>query len=400
MTTSTTAPTTVEGIPHVDPQPTFVPMAERSAGGIPQITLPSGHTALHVTRYVDVHRVLTGPQFGRTVTNVEDGPSFLPTIMPKELLLNLDAPDHARMRGFVNADYSAAGVDKLRPVVRELLAGKIARLRAEESPDLFRTVLDTLPAEVNGRFLGIPDEDIAYYRPLGHTVQVASHEDVPGLVADFTELYTYLAGLVSGARPRAEGGLIDRFVAARGSVEPPLDDAELIGILLGSVLGADQNILSVASKILYVLLCRPALWQRLAQEPEVADRLVDELIRLIPLGNISAFPRVASERVEISGGFIEEGDVVYPDAFRANRDPEVFADPLTVDVDRTGRRHLQFGYGMHHCMGAALARMEIAELLTALAAEFPTLTLDADPATLPWDSGVILRRPTALPVRW
>ncbi|WP_129288289.1 cytochrome P450 [Streptomyces sp. GZWMJZ-114] len=400
MATSAPPQPSVDGIPNLDPVPTFVPLAARSGGGLPLIELPSGHTAVHLTRYADVHRVLTDPSFGRTATNVEDGPSFLPTIMPKELLLNLDMPDHSRMRGFVNADYSVAGVERLRPLVRELVAAKAARLRGAERPDLYATVLDTLPAEVNGRFLGIPDADIAYYRPLGHTVQVASHEDVPGLVADFTELYTYLTGLVTGARPRIEGGVIDRFLAARDTVEPPLDDAELVGILLGSVLGADQNILSVASKIAYVLLCRPVLWRRLAAEPGIAPRLVDELIRLIPLGNISAFPRIAGRRIELADGVVEEGDVVYPDAFAANRDPEVFPEPLLIDPDRTGKRHLQFGYGMHHCMGAALARMEIAELLTTLAAEFPTLTLDTDPAGLTWDSGVILRRPVTLPVRW
>ncbi|MFC9847879.1 cytochrome P450 [Streptomyces sp. NPDC060223] len=400
MTTSTSALADIEGIPHLNPVPAFVPAPERSRGGIPQLTLPSGHRALHLTRYQDVHRVLTDPTFGRTATNVEGGPSFLPTIMPKELLLNLDVPDHARMRGFVNADYSAAGVEALRPAVREILAAKVGQLRSAKTPDLYAHVLDTLPAEVNGRFLGIPDSDIAFYRPLGHTVQIASDEDVPGLVEEFTALYIYLTELVTGARPRIEGGLIDRFVAARDTVEPPLGDAELVGILLGSLLGADQNILSVSAKILYVLLCRPVLWQQIAEDPEITGALVEELIRLIPLGNISAFPRIATQRVEATDGVIEEGDIVYPDAFQANRDPDVFPDPLLIDPHRKGKRHLQFGYGMHHCMGAALARMEIVETVSLLAREFPALTLDADPATLPWDSGVVLRRPTALPVRW
>ncbi|MEU8541149.1 cytochrome P450 [Streptomyces sp. NPDC048717] len=400
MTTLVPEVAGLEGIPNLDPVPTFTPLAERGPGGIARIVLPSGHTALHLTRYADVHRVLTDPSFGRTATNVEGGPSFLPTIMPKELLLNLDAPHHARMKTFVNADYSAAGVDKLRPVVRELVLAKVARLRAEERPDLYTTVLDRLPAEVNGRFLGIPDEDIPFYRPLSHTVQIASHEDVPGLVADFTALYGYLTDLVTGVRPRAEGGLIDRFVAARDTAQPPLDDAELVGILLGSVLGADQNVLSVAAKVVYALLCRPALWQRLVDRPQDTGLILEELIRLIPLGNISAFPRVATRRVELSEGVVEAGETVYPDAFQANRDPEVFPDPLVVDPDRQGKRHLQFGYGMHHCMGAALARMEITELLTVLAEELPGLALAADAESLPWDTGVVLRRPVSLPVRW
>ncbi|THV43382.1 cytochrome P450 [Glycomyces buryatensis] len=397
--TPTVSPT-IEGIPNLDPIPTFEVLPERSASGVAQIRLPSGHTALHLTKYRDVHAVLTDTTFGRTATNVEDGPSFLPTIMPKELLLNLDVPDHARVRSFVNADYSAAGVERLRPELRRILKERFEVLRSQSEPDLYRDVLDELPARVNGVFLGIPDEDIAFYRPLARTVQIASHEHVPELVEQFTDLYTYLIALATGQRKRIGGGLIDRFDAGRDSAEPPLGDQELVGILLGSLLGADQNVLSVSSKIVYALLCRPELWSRLAADPSLAPKVVDELIRLIPLGNISAFPRIAGRDTECSEGLIPEGSVVYPDAFRANRDPEAFADPLSIDPDRTGKRHLQFGYGMHHCMGSALARMEIGELVAALAREFPGMELTAEPETLPWDSGVILRRPVSLPVRW
>ncbi|KPC88178.1 hypothetical protein ADL35_06505 [Streptomyces sp. NRRL WC-3753] len=94
-------------------------------------------------------------------------------------------------------------------------------------------------------------------------------------------------------------------------------------------------------------------------------------------------------------------------AFEADRDPEVFVEPLRIDVDRRGKRHPQFEYGMHHCMGAALARMQVNAVLTRLVRNsprsigaFPTLELDADPASLPWYHGTLLRRPTSLPVRW
>jgi cytochrome P450 len=388
-------------LPGLDPVPPFTPLAERSPAGLPQILLPSGHTAVHLTRYRDVLALLSDPGSGRAATNVEGGPSFLPTTMPKELLLNLDAPDHARIRGFVSADYSAAGVERLRPVLDEVLGERVAALRSSSSPDLFAEVADRVPIAVNCAFLGIPAEDVAYFRPSVRIVQIASHQDVPGLVGHFSTVYRYLTDLVTGARPRVPGGLIDRFAEDRDRVEPPLSDAELTGILFGSLLGADQNIVSVLTKALYVLLAAPGLWERLAADPGIAPRLAEELIRLIPLGAISAFPRIAGRDLETSEGTVPAGSVVYPDAFAANRDPEVFPDPELVDPDRPNvRRHLQFGYGMHHCMGAALARMEIVAVLTRLAREFPGLRLDADPAGLPWDEGTVLRRPTALPVRW
>ncbi|MEU6106018.1 cytochrome P450 [Streptomyces flaveolus] len=404
MSTSLDAPTptkvTVDDIPGLDPAPAYTPAAERSAGGVPLITLPTGHRALHVTRYADVQKVLTDTTFARTETNVEDGPSFFPTIMPAELLLNLDAPDHARMRRFVTGDYSAGGVERLRDGLQNLITDRFAALRAQEQPDLFTTVLDPIPLTVNCRSLGIPESDIAYFRPYSRTVQMAPWADVPHLLDHFWKAYNYVTDLVTGARPVVEGGMISRFVRDRDQAEPPLSDKELVGLLFASVLGADQNVLSVMTKVVYSLLCAPSLYRRLVAEPELVPQAVEELIRLVPLGTISTFPRVARHDVELTCGRIVEGDLVYADAFAANRDPEVFADPLRIDVDRQGKRHLQFGYGMHHCMGAALARMQVNAVLTRLVREFPTLELAADPASLPWDHGTLLRRPTSLPVRW
>ncbi|MFF7446035.1 MULTISPECIES: cytochrome P450 [unclassified Streptomyces] len=400
MTTSTAPAITVADIPHLDASPVYTLRPDRSAGGLPQVTLPSGHAAVHLTRYRDVHKVLTDPTFARARTNVEDGPSFLPTTMPPELLLNLDTPDHARMRGFVTADYSAAGVERLRPTVEAVIDDRFAALRSQDSPDLFRTVLDPFPVTVNCHFLGLPLDDIAYFRQYSRTVQMASNDDIPHLLDHFWKIYHYVTDLVTGARPVSPDGLVARFVAGRDRAEPPLTDKELVGLLLGSVLGADQNVLSFLTKAVYVLLCSPRLWQRLVDEPDIAPRLVEELLRLIPLGTISTFPRVATRDLETSDGLVREGDVVYADAFAANRDPEAFPEPEVIDPDRQGKRHLQLGYGMHHCMGAALTRLEITTLLTRLAREFPTLTLDADPQSLPWDHGTLLRRPTSLPVRW
>lgn len=234
--------------------------------------------------------MLTDPSFGRKDTNVEGGPSFQPTTMPPDLLLNLDTPDHARMKSFVNADYSPAGVEKLKGSVRRILDRRIGLLRSEEDPDLFATVLDRLPVEVNAGFLGIPESDIDYFRPSSRVVQLSHDTDVPGLLENFWLVYHYVTDLVHGTRPVEPGGLIDRFLAARDEAEPPLSDDELVAILLGSVLGADQNVLSVLAKAVYVLLQAPALWTLLVEEPAAAPQLVEELLRVLPLGNISTFP--------------------------------------------------------------------------------------------------------------
>ncbi|MDO0939390.1 cytochrome P450 [Streptomyces sp. DG2A-72] len=399
-TAAPTSTTSVKNIPHLDPPLPYEPLAGTSGGGLPRVALPSGHAAVHLTRYADVHKVLTDPTFSRTRANTDDGPSFLPMALAPEFLITLDAPHHARMRSVVAADYSSAAIAKLRPTMDTVIDERFAVLRAEDRPDLFRTVLDVVPATVNCRLLGVPTEYIDSIRPCGRTVQMGSADDVPTLMDHFVKVYDYVTDLVTGVRPTDADGLVARFVAGRDQAEPPLTDKELVGILLAAVVAGDQNTLSVLAKAVYTLLCAPDLWRRLVEDPGMAPRLTEELIRLIPLGVSSTFPRIATREMETADGVVHVGDVVYADAFAANRDPDVFPHPEIIDPERSGERHLQFGYGMHHCMGAALARLEISALLTRLARDFPALALDVDPESLPWDQGILLRRPTSLPVRW
>jgi cytochrome P450 len=399
MSTTASAPVPVAAIPHLDAAPVY-----RDLGvidGRPTIALPSGHEAVHLTRFADVHAVLGDNSFSRSVCNVDDGPSFLPTVTPKEFLLNIDAPDHARMRGVVTRDFSARGVARVGPLVDAVVQERIDALLAGDGPaDLFATVLDEIPARINCAVLGIPLEDRAYFRPLSRQVQIADAEDVPLLLDRFYALYDYMIDLVAGRRPHTEEGLIGRFKAARGRSDPPLSNEELVGILLAVLIGGDQNVLTVLTKATYAVLAAPSLYGRIVDDPDVVPDLVEELTRVLPLGTTSAFPRVATRDVDLSFGVLPEGTVVYADAFAANRDAEVFPDPLVIDPDRPPRRHLQFGYGMHHCMGAAYARREITATLTALGRRLPGLRLDADPQTLRWDHGTVLRRPAELPVTW
>ncbi|BBF84971.1 putative cytochrome P450 hydroxylase [Aquitalea magnusonii] len=394
---SALAPVWVGDIPQLDAAAVY--HATSPANGMARIILPSGHVAYHLTRYHEVLQVLTDARFVRRPCNTEDGPSFLPTITPNELLLNNDGASHARLRKVVAKDFSAAGVATLRDTVIQATHARLDALSSQTGViDLLDLVLECIPAEVDCHLLGIPLADRSYYRPLTHTVQIADPRDVPELLRQFWLVYDYLMDLVTGRRTTAPHGLIRRFVAARHESVPPLNDEELVGILLGILIGGDQNILTVLCKVVYTLLAAPALWQSLRAQPATLPAMVEELLRLIPLGTTSTFPRIASEGVHGSFGFIPAGSVVYADVFAANRDPAVFADPLRIDPQRNASKHLQFGYGMHHCMGAALARMEITTVLEILLQRMPDLQLAQPAASVPWTHGTILRRPASLPV--
>lgn len=390
----------VDTLPEITPPRMIAPLDELSRGGLPLVRLPSGHRAVHLTRFRDVHQILTDLTFARAETNVDDGPTFLPTIMPTEMLLNLDHPDHGRLKGSVAGAYGAATMNRRVPAVSRALDRAVAELRSRgDVPDLRDALLDPVTIGVNVDLLGIPTTDIPVFRHLSREMQLAHDTDVPQLLESFWKLYGYIEDLVAGRRD-LEPGLIGDLIGARDEVSPPVTDGEYAALFLGSIVGGDQNVLSVITKIAYVALARPELWQYLAEHPDEIPDVVEELLRLLPLGRISTFPRVATRDVQVSGGTVYAGDVVYADAHSANRDPDVYPEPAVIDTARRGRRHLQFGYGMHHCMGSALARMEIIEVVRRLAAEFPTLELAVPRSEIQWETGVLVHRPTTLPVRW
>jgi cytochrome P450 len=389
----------VRAIPNLDPLPFYKP--ESSEAGLDRIILPSGHVAFHIKRYDAVRDVLLSRSFLREPSNTVGAATVFPTLTPKELLLNNDFPAHPRLKTLVSRDFSPSGVDTLHPLLSDLIDEGIERMqRHEEGADLFRDLLDHIPSRVICHFLGLPPDDLSYYRPLSYTVQIASRENIPELVRQFNLVYDYLTDLVRGRRASSGDGLVQRMLAMRYDVDPPFTDEEIIGVLIGVLLGGDQNLLTVMTKVVYALLAAPVLFMQLVNDNALIPDAVEELFRLIPLGVVSAFPRIASKDLELSWGRIPKDAAVYPDVYAANRDPEVYDSPFSVHFTRKERRHLQFGYGMHSCMGAALARMEIRAVVEALVTRVPTLHLAVPPARVPWQDGLILRRPTALAVRW
>lgn len=385
-------------IPGLDAPPYYVPV--ESSTSYPQIRLPSGHLAVHLTRYEDCRLFLADSTVSRTLCNVEGGPTFLPGTTQKELLLNLDSHAHARSRATVTRDFSPRGVENLRDLVdRTARQGIADMLAGRRPPDVFEAVLQDVTSTAVCHILGIPLSDRPMFRGWSRTIQEAPPHDLAGIEHSVKASFDYLMDFVRGTRAAQPHGFIRSYVDSRAKLESPLSDEEFVGVLLGILLGGDHNALSVMTKSLYTLLCAPALWDRAVEEPERLPVMIEELIRLIPIGKLSAFPRMTTVPFTTSVGTIPADTPVYANVFLANRDPEVFADPLTIDFDRSSSKpHLQFGFGIHSCMGPALARLEISIVLRALVELVPALQLSVEPGAVRWINGTVLRRPDELPV--
>ncbi|MFC0228750.1 cytochrome P450 [Serratia aquatilis] len=389
----------ISDIPNYDPQPGYDVVKAATYQNIGIIRLLSGHEAFHVINYQDVKKILMDKNCIRSPSNEVGAPSILPTLTPKDMLLNLDFPDHTRLKQFISKDYSLSGLRWLEPVIIRLTKKYADEIAQKSHADLFSELLDHVASETNCTLLGIPLEDQHYFRKLSHIVQIADPSDVEELVRQFELLYSYVMEHVQGKRPHTNDGLIAKFLQNRTNCQPPLSDEELTAILLGALLGGDQNTLTVMTKIVYGLLCMTELWQKLHDEPALIPITVEEMLRLTNLGNTSTFPRIANQEIRLTTGTIPAGSAIHADVILANRDPGVYAEPLLINPYREGNRHLQFGYGMHNCMGQELVRLEINTVVSILTQQFPQMRLCQDKLHyLRWCEGIVLRRPDELPV--
>lgn len=387
----------IKDVPNYDFVPSYKVISEASPKRLGVIEILSGHQAYHITHYKDVKEVLMNSQCLRKPTNQVGGASILPTLTPDELLLNLDGDAHKRIKNFAMKSYGAANIHNIQSEMINIIQKHLKKIKDVEYFDLF-LVLDDIVIEINAELLGI---DVDTYKqvlkPLSKIVQLADKNNTDYLIESFTQLYKHIMDMIEGKQLIQKNGIIDLWIQNRDRATPPLTDKEICGLLLGSVLGGYQNVLTGLSKVVYVLLYFPILWKLLQEDKALIPDMMNEIFRLTNLGTASTFPRIAIEEIQLSQGVIPKDSVVYPDAFLANRDSSVFANPLQIDPFRDCKTHLQFGYGSHHCMGRNLAEIEIQSILQEIFFIFPNLTLDTN-ADIQWDNGVILHRPKSIPV--
>jgi len=305
-------------------------------------------------------------------------------LLHRNSLLENEPPAHTRLRRLIAGAFGRGHVQRLQPMVTALatvmvdeLAGKIA---ADGSADLLEHLAQPLPVAVIAELLGVPATD-------GPRLVVLSNAIVKMYEYDLAE-----EGRVAAEKAAAEFvGYVREVAEARAA--SPGDD--IISDLLRSELTSDELVatavlllmagheatVNVIGNGVAALLMHREQWDRLLSEPELLDSAVEELIRFdAPL---QLFERTATEDVEIAGYLVHRGQKIGALLGAAARDPKVFDEPDRLDVARTPNAHLGFGMGIHYCVGAPLARVEIAAALTALTTKLPGLRLAAPPPRRP-----------------
>lgn len=308
-----------------------------------------------------------------------------------------DQPDHGRLRSVLTPYFTRRRLADLQADIDRVVEAALDDMAAHgPEVDLVRRFGFTVPFGVICDLLGMPEVDRDEFRRRG-AARFDLRDAGAGIFDTAAGTRQYLIDLVAAERraPHLPEGLVSRMVADHGD---EFDDVELGGLADGVFLGGYETSASMLSLGTYVLLQSPDAWATLRRgEPHEVDRVVEELLRFVCPVQV-AFPRVARHEVTVGDRVLRKGDIVLVSLTGAGRDPARHADPARFDPTSAAPGTLAFGHGLHRCVGAELARMELRTALVALARRFPDLTLACDPADLRFTELAIVHGVERLPV--
>lgn len=368
---------------------------------MPRVHPPHGDDPWLLVRYEDVQAALTDQRFSRAAAVVNDAPRPFEHRVDGGIL-DLDPPEHTRLRRLVARAFTVRRVETLRPRSREI-ANRLIDAMIEAGPpiDLVEAFAIPFPGEMICELLGVPFEDRSRYRRWSDAFMSTTGMTAEQRMAEVGEMAGHLAGLIAERRRENSDDLLGALVAASEQDES-LTDAELTGLAVTLFTAGYESTANELANFVYLLVTEHGGLRPLHERPDLVPGAVEELLRFVPLSvNEIMLPRYALTDVELSAGTVRAGEPVLASMNAANRDPAVYDDPDRLDLERTlGKPHLTFGHGVHHCIGAPLARLDLQEGLSVLAARLPELKLAVEPGDVVWKSGNALRGPVELPVAW
>ncbi|AJC60751.1 MULTISPECIES: cytochrome P450 [Streptomyces] len=363
-----------------------------------RVRLPFGGDAWLVTRHADVKTVLADPRFSRAAAVGDHVPRTVAVGLPRTSMLSMDPPEHSRLRRRVANAFTVRRVEKLRPRVEEIVDGLLDTMIDAGSPaDLTQALTWSLPITVICELLGVPMADRERFNVWVDGLLMLSDPEQSAQARG--HLNDYLGGLIAQRRIEPTEDLLGELVAAPDD-EDGLRDEELVSLGVSLLSAGQEATANQIGNFVYTLLTKPELWEKLVADPGLIPDAVEELSRYIPISASAGFTRIATADVELSGQTVRAGEAVVAELGMANRDPEVFEQPEEIDFHRGNIPHVTFGHGVHHCLGAQLARMELRVVLTALMRRLPGLRLAVPADELTWRTERLIRGVEALPVRW
>ena len=353
-----------------DPYPAF---ARARAEAPVQWHRPSGMWL--ALGHAEANAVLRDRRLGRIWADREPAERFASfNLIHRNAILEMEPPDHSRLRRLISPAFARGHVERLRPWVEEL-AGELVdelvrRSGGTEPVDVLSGMAEQLPVAVIAELLGVPHADRPLLRPWSNAIvkmyeygRTTEIEDAAEQAA--AEFVDYLRRLAAGRRQEPAGDdLLTHLVTVRDSQGDRLSEDELVTTCILLLNAGHEATVNVSGNGLLALLEHPDQLRRLRADPGLLPTAIEELMRFD--SPLQLFERTATDDVEIGGVTVEKGQKIAALLGAANRDPAVFADPDVLDVGRTDNPHISFGAGVHFCIGAPLARVELQAAFGAL----------------------------------
>ncbi|QKW10803.1 cytochrome P450 [Streptomyces sp. NA04227] len=413
-----------------DPYPAYAWLREHAP--VHRTRLPSGVEAWLVTRYAEARLALADPRLSKNPAHHDEpahakGKTGIPGERKAELmthLLNIDPPDHTRLRRLVSKAFTPRRVAEFAPRVQELTDRLIDGFAERGEADLIHEFAFPLPIYAICDLLGVPREDqddfrdwagmmIRHGNPAGGGGSRSggggggknSGGSRGGVARSVKMMRGYLAELIhrkrAGLGHEGEDDLISGLIRASDHGEQ-LTENEVVAMAFILLFAGFETTVNLIGNGTYTLLRRPADRLRFQDAVTAGDSAlvasaVEELLRYDGPVEMATW-RFATEPLELGGQSIATGDPVLVVLAAADRDPQRFTEPDTLDLARSDNQHLGYGHGIHYCLGAPLARLEGQIALGTLLSRIPDLQLDADPEELRWRGGLIMRGLRTLPV--
>jgi cytochrome P450 len=355
-----------------------------------------------LTRYEEVVTALRDPRFAKEAIAGYVAARF--GIAPVGIgisMLDRDPPDHTRLRGLVSKAFTPRVVETLRPHIQRIVDGLLEQAAGAGSMDLIEAFAYPLPVVVICEMLGVPVEDRDRFRHWG--LDIARGLDAILLPPDSEviqrssaarhALTDYFRALIAERRARPRADMLSGLIAAEEAGDT-LSEEELLATCILLLVAGHETTVNLIGNGTLALLRHPDQLRRLREQPELIGSAVEELLRFD--GPVQRTARIPSEDVTIGGQAIAKGEMVMPFIGAADRDPAQFPEPDRLDIGRTDNRHIAFGWGIHFCLGAPLARLEGQIAIGTLVRRLPRLALATDAPV--FRQSLTLRGLTALPV--
>ena len=390
-----------------DPFPFFARLREEAP--VFQARAPRGQRPWLITRYDDVLAVLKDDR--RFVKNMKSAMS------PEQLkkapkvpalfsalgrnLLSLDGADHDRLKVLVHKAFTPRMVEGMQLATQDVTDAALDRAGRVGHMDLIADFALQVPLSIIGRILGVPkQEHPKFNRGMKAFIAIGSGPN-PLLIPPILSFMNYLRGLIRSRRRQPRDDLISALVGAQEHTSQlgsdQLTDDEILAMVFLLLSAGHETTVNLIGSGTLALLQHPEQLERLRGDPALIKSAVEELVRFVVPAE-TASQRYTTEDVTLSGVTIPRGELVLAVIASANRDPQVFEHPDTLDLSRSPNRHLSFGQGMHFCLGAPLSRMEAQIAIGTLLRRAPGLRLSVPAERLRWRSSFIVRGLESLPV--